>query len=326
VHYYLYKLRFTSTLHIGNDSGQDNLASAEYTIHSDTLFSALCIEALNNGGEKLLQQVYTVFQNGQAVLSDAFPFRRDELFLPKPIWQQKAHAQTDPRERKLYKKLSLLPLSLFKNYISASETVPFDVHKATALLQDLFFYEQRQCVAITGQEETQPYFIGGVVFNDDCGLYLIAGCANNEIKQRLDGLLQSLASSGIGGKRNVGFGRFNLDNALALAETANPSLQMLEALLKEQNSAAYMTLNTSLPEKDELSGIIPGARFLLCRRGGYVQSNVPLNAPLKKKSLFAFAPGSCFTKTYHGAIYDLSCGGQHPVYRYLKPLFMGVPS
>lgn len=46
--YYLYKFHFYGALHIGPDDGRNVLQSSGILLHSDTLFSALCIEALRD--------------------------------------------------------------------------------------------------------------------------------------------------------------------------------------------------------------------------------------------------------------------------------------
>ena len=43
--YSLYRLNFTTFLHIGEDNGAVSLDSSRMTIHADTLFAALCCEA-----------------------------------------------------------------------------------------------------------------------------------------------------------------------------------------------------------------------------------------------------------------------------------------
>ena len=45
---------------------------------------------------------------------------------------------------------------------------------------------------------------------------------------------------------------------------------------------------------------------------------------VKKRLIYAFAPGSCFKVPFAGDIYDVSHEGGHPVYRCLKPMFMEV--
>lgn len=322
--YYLYKLNFTTALHIGNDSGQDNLASWEITIHSDTFFSALCTEAISYGKDVLLQWVQFV-KDSQILFSDALPFRGAEYFLPKPAFQKwTPHSPLDPMNRKLFKKLSFVPLSMFDNYLMTCEEEPFDIHKAVNLQKDLVFPEKRQCVAITGQKVSQPYFVGNVVFNDNCGLYIIVGTEKEEAKSLLEKLLSGLSYSGIGGKRSSGFGKFDIDGPILIRNSANPSVQSLAKLLSNQSADYYMTLNTSLPKEDELAKDLQDGWFLLCRRGGFVQSPSYSDMPQKKRTIYALEPGACVKKTYTGVFCDLAQGGAHPVYRCLKPLFIGV--
>ena len=44
----------------------------------------------------------------------------------------------------------------------------------------------------------------------------------------------------------------------------------------------------------------------------------------RKKDLYVFNSGSTFTEKFEGDICDVSSGGAHPVYRYAKPLWLGV--
>lgn len=324
MNYFLYKLKFTTALHVGNDSGHDHLSSSEFTIHSDTLFSALCIEALHYG-TTTFNQFIQLFETGQAILSDALPFRGTEFFLPKPIYRKQAvHPLPDPKDRKLFKKLAYIPLSMFYEYLCASDERPFDIHKAVELQKDIVFHDKRECVAISRQEVTRPYFIGSVVFNNECGLYLIIGTESDESKSMLEQLLFSLSYSGIGGKRSVGFGKFELDGPISVSESEGPMLHRLHQLLTNRNADFYMTLNTSLPGEQEMDSALADACFLLCRRGGFVQSYNYAKTPLKKKTIYALSPGACVKRTYSGVLLDLAQGGAHPVYRCLKPLFAGV--
>ena len=59
--YTIYKLSFPNGIHIGTG----NLSSTEKVIHSDTLFSAMCIEALNMGGEEELNRFVQMAKDNQ---------------------------------------------------------------------------------------------------------------------------------------------------------------------------------------------------------------------------------------------------------------------
>ena len=61
MNYSLYKLNFKTAVHIGNSDGGVSLDDGEMTIKSDTLFSALCCEAVKN---KTIDKLYEYFNNG----------------------------------------------------------------------------------------------------------------------------------------------------------------------------------------------------------------------------------------------------------------------
>lgn len=68
--YCIYKFNFKTAVHIG--SGK--LSDGEMTFHADTLFSALCQEALQIGGEDMLQELISYVEKDQLRISDCFPF------------------------------------------------------------------------------------------------------------------------------------------------------------------------------------------------------------------------------------------------------------
>ena len=79
--YTIYKLSFPNGIHIGTG----NLSSTEKVIHSDTLFSAMCIEALNMGGEEKLNRFVQMAKDNKLRISDAMPYIGDTIYLPKPM-------------------------------------------------------------------------------------------------------------------------------------------------------------------------------------------------------------------------------------------------
>ena len=87
--------------------------------------------------------------------------------------------------------------------------------------------------------------------------------------------------------------------------------------------APYLLLSTSLPQTDELDNALEGASFQLVRRSGFMAS-YRVETPLKKKTQYALSAGSVLQNRYQGALYDVGLSDVHPVYRYSKPIFMGV--
>ena len=80
-----------------------------------------------------------------------------------------------------------------------------------------------------------------------------------------------------------------------------------------------MTLNTSLPAEDELEQAMEHAEYSLCRRGGFVHG-----MGYKKRTVYAFASGSCFSKRFSGQVRNVAPEGRQPALRMLKPMFLGV--
>ena len=70
--------------------------------------------------------------------------------------------------------------------------------------------------------------------------------------------------------------------------------------------------------------VLDDSRYLLVKRSGFIDSYTYSKEQRRKKDIYLFKSGSCFNNTYQGDIYNVSSGGSHPVYKYAKPLFMGV--
>ena len=87
----------------------------------------------------------------------------------------------------------------------------------------------------------------------------------------------------------------------------------------------YMTLSLSLPKENELENVLESARYKIIKRSGFVASS---KFPDKrKKDLYVLSAGACVASKYEGDVYDVSSDNNyHAVYRYAKPMFMGVIS
>ena len=94
--------------------------------------------------------------------------------------------------------------------------------------------------------------------------------------------------------------------------------------LNKKNMKKQITLSVSMAKDEELEKVLEQAQYMLLKRSGYVQSAQYAETQLKKRDFFSFSPGSCFTQLFEGDVFDVSCMGKHPVYRYAKPMFIGV--
>ncbi|MCD8180964.1 MAG: type III-A CRISPR-associated RAMP protein Csm4 [Firmicutes bacterium] len=306
--YKVYKLTFTSGIHIGNGT----LPSSAAAIHADTLFSAMCIEALNIGGEELLDELVSNAKENRLRISDALPYIADTLYLPKPMCRAEKSAE-DPALKKEFKKMTYIPSGKMREYL-AGELDPIAVNRELALLGKGSLYQK---VSIKEDADNELYTIGVYEFNKDCGLYVIIGFEDEETDWLIGDIFDALQYSGLGGKRTSGFGRFSagvraLDSDLERALTCSGD--------------RYMSLSVSMAKTDELESLLEKQEtaYTLIKRGGFVQSASYSDKPLKKRDLYMFAPGAVFGSAFDGDVFDVAKDGAHAVYRYAKPMLMSI--
>lgn len=305
--YKLYKLSFQTAVHFGSGT----LESAEAAFCADTLFSALCQEAYRQSPDWMVQ-LYKYACEDKLRLSDAFPYDGDTYFLPKPMTKiEGEQRESSSVIKKAYKKLKYIPVQAFDEYLQGK----FDVLRA-GQSRPFGISESRATVSIRGTEKTEPYRIGIYTFFEGNGLYFIVGYESNEAVLLMEDLLKRLTYSGLGGKRTAGYGRFKFKT--------NKLPSQLESRM-EREGHKYMSLSVSLPRKEEMERVMTDAEYILCRRSGFVASETYAAEQMRKKDIYVFKAGSCFSKKFRGDVYDVSCkGGKHAVYRYAKPLFMEV--
>ncbi len=311
--YSLYRLDFTTALHIGSDNGGISLDNAQMTIHADTLFAALCCEAVKR---KKIDILLDYFVQGQLCISDALPYHKEELYLPKPILFF-ANQQQDGEEglKKKWKSRKYLPLSLFEDYLHGlRERKALDPEE---IKKDFGQMTTQTRVAINGQGEAPlPYHVASWRFASDCGLYIVLRSELAEAAQLFATLLHDLAWVGIGGKQSSGWGKFMVKPDILPPE--------LKQLLDDDKAEYHMLLGTGLPADAELEETLNGAWYSLLRRGGFVRSQTYAERPLKKRTIHMLSPGSCLRRRFKGDMLDLSQGGNHPVWRSGNTLFVGV--
>ncbi|MBQ9885372.1 MAG: type III-A CRISPR-associated RAMP protein Csm4 [Lachnospiraceae bacterium] len=310
--YKIYKFKFNTAVHFGKKTLED----CEYTICADTLFSALCHEAVKNGEEKISELVAMVRDN-RVRISDAFPYIGKSFYIPKPMLKiQKELKHGDSEEKKAYKKLTYIPINLFNEYLKGELDVKAEKDKFSKQLGQKML---KVSVSIRGEEKTTPYRVGTYSFKEGSGLYIILAYEDEKDMEIIEEYLIGLSFAGIGGKRNSGLGRFEL-----LPEKNIPD--EFVSRLNFSNKGTYMTLSCALPKENELPEIIENANYMLAKRSGFVASDTYSDEQLRKRDLYVMQSGSCFKEKFEGDIYDVSDNGRHAVYRYAKPLFLEVIS
>ena len=307
--YCIYKFNFKTAVHIGNGK----LADGEMTLHADTLFSALCQEAVQMGGKEMLQELISYVDKDQLRISDCFPFlQKNHYYIPKPM-KAVAHESDNSTDRKAFKKLKYLSVDKLEEYLNGT----LDVVKENAFFSaHSGMYSVKTSAAVSEIEDTKPYSVGLWSFPQDSGLYFILGYESDEVNYFIGDLMDSLSYSGIGGKRSAGLGKFEC--------SVDRIPEIMQRRIDAEDGKQFMTLSVYMDEQETLKEVLSDAEYLLMKRSGFVASGSYSENFQKKKNLYVFREGSCFSQKFDGAVFDVSGGGTHPVYRYAKTMWMKV--
>ena len=307
--YKILKMHFKTSVHFGSG----NLHKSQYVVYADTIFSALCIEAVKRGTKTLQDLVNAVRQNHLRI-SDGLPYIGEDLYLPKPMMEISAEQRGDSIVKKAMKKLEYLPAEKFSDYLAGR----LDVGAEEKYFRQNLGRSGLMTKTSIGAEETTPYNVGIFTYGSDSGLYLIIAYESEKDFSMLCDLFESLTYAGLGGKISAGLGKFDM--------VILPVLADLGQKLSEGEKTKYskMSLSVSLPTEKELETAVDGADYKVIKRSGFVASGTYGENTGKKKDLYVFTAGSVFRKAFEGDVYDVSDHGRHPVYRYAKPMFMEV--
>ena len=319
MNYFLFKLQFDTAVHFGGADSALSLYTSEETA-GRYLFSALCHETLVQHGEEALEQLCAQVRQGKFLLSDTMPWYGETFYLPKPIAASESTEEVETTLRKKVKKLAWIPVLEFDRYARSLHEGHFTPDEQPESFGT--HYEQTKA-AVPMQGDTMPYQVGLFRLRLDCGLYFICGFTGRWSRMKIWSICWiGLGATGIGGKVSSGYGKFHVVDKIYLNEPFDDQTEWMYHALSSEH-APYLLLSTSLPQTDELDSALKDASFQLVRRSGFMASD-RVETPLKKKTQYALSAGSVLQNRYQGALYDVGLSDVHPVYRYSKPIFMGV--
>ena len=305
--YCIYKLEFMNGVRFGSGT----LNHTEITFHADTFFAALFQEALKLGKERTFLEMV---ENGKLLFSDAFPYKGKTYFIPKPIFQpeveRKLEERGDSRKKKQLKNMKYIPYECVEFFMTGE--LP---GKCMEDMKKLGSRAMKVSVGISGNEEPMPYRVSAFYFQEGAGLYIILGYESQREYELFDSLLYSLSYSGLGGKKSAGLGRFE-PLQVEIPEKMKHGI--------EKCGKYNLLLSTALPEDKELEKSLEQAYYGIIKRSGFVNSETYASQQMKKRDLYVMNPGSCFKNRFSGQVVREQNGGEHPVYRYEKAMFLGV--
>ena len=321
MNYFLIKLAFDTGVHFGPADTAQSLSVSEDHFCADTFFSALCHTALQLFDRNTLEKLFDWARNGELLLSDSMPWREKDCYLPKPFYLGEERKELPAGQKKKMKKLAWISVRDFPRFL---ESVRGGTLFEPSGAADRFgVHTEVTRAAVQDGRDAVPYRIGVYQFENNCGLYEIAAAKTQEQEAVLLSLFQALGMGGIGGKISSGYGKFHLEDVVLLNEFFDAQTQWLYESLTAEKERSVL-LSASLPREEELEQALEGATYQLVRRGGFVTSDTYAETPQKKKTQYFFRSGSVFGHRFTGDLYSVGGFGEHPVYRYAKPMFLGV--
>lgn len=314
--YKLYKLTFNAPVHFGSDIVGSSLEESDFICHSDTFFSALCLEYIKLNGAETIENFIDFFNNGNLLISSLLPYKNDDLYIPKPsIVIERSDAKNEDNsssDRKKMKKLNYIKVSdidAYLNHIKGIGDFNFDYE-----YNNFAKYSLNQKVGLR-DEENRLYSLGTYSFYKNNGLYFILSFSDNGKLEEFEKVLKSLSYSGIGGKRTYGLGNFEY--------SISDYIEFGNKLFSDSKYKTLLSLYS--PGENEINDIdFNNSFYSLIKRNGFIYSNSYNDNLLKRKSLSMFKEGSCFNNRIRGNIKDVSQNGNHKVYRYGKAFYIGI--
>jgi CRISPR-associated protein Csm4 len=303
----LYKLRLKSSIHLGQREGV--LEETDTIVHSDTFFSAFCINYSLLYGERELEGLINEFRNGNPpfIFSSLFPFWNEKIFLPIPLNQI-------PKEKDL-KKLKFIEKEGFEELLNGEKIenlkekykfIPDIDEKSEEKEPWEIINNPRVGLSRIASHPGEAYFhFGEVFYKENAGLYFIVDFKDPSIESKFISTLRLMGDEGIGGDRTVGKGHF---------EILNKDGEEIE-INQPQNSQNYILLSLYHPDVNEISDLKEGY-YEIIERKGYIYS--PYSKTLRKKSVKMFKEGSVFPSFKKGNIIDITpeIFTKHKIYKY----------
>lgn len=294
--YKMYKLKFNSPVHFGNKTS----GSTSSTFTADRLFSAFCVESAKSGQVENIGKMVEGIKQGKFLLSDGFPYSKDDLYIPRPL------IETGNTKQGM-EKLDFIPFSMLEKY----KTGRINVSDVLAEQSKLGNYTtSTNC-------SKDVYMTGMYEYAEESGIYFIVGYEDEDLFYIFDDMLSILGYIGIGGRLTYGCGKFENYGSEDLPK------EYLDLLTKESDS--YCTLSVSLGKEEELEELLNDSTYNIITRGGYVVSDTYSDSKVRKADVHLFKSGSVFRNKFEGDVFDINRGnGSHPVWKYGKPMFLAI--
>jgi CRISPR-associated RAMP protein, csm4 family len=329
--YLLYKLRFPNGIHIGTASG-NTLEETMISVYSDTFYSALYNEYMKIYND---DELYKISESEDFLVSDLLPFKEKDnmstdFYLPKPFISVQRNERRNDEEvvdRKKVKATNFIPADKLEEYFSFLKN-----GKNFPEIDDNFGRKQlytKNKVSLENKD-TQLYNIEVFKFNEKSGLYFIIKLPKGDKWLKIfQNILDSLALTGIGGKKNSGFGQFFTEDPMFFDGEDFSSIESeSDAFINKalySNEQKFLVISSYSPKIEEIEKLKDGNNYYqLIKRSGFVNQVSYSEQAEKRKQVYMLSSGSVLNFKAEGNILDLNLHGKHSIYRMGKPIILGV--
>lgn len=320
------------------------LEESSLVLHSDTLFSAICLAWRSLGyrlGDLLAAFPGAMPESGGQgaapitppfLLSSAFPYCGEIYFLPRPLLPMEG-INDDPAIGKTLKKIRFVSQTLFEKFIARQPVGDYllqDGPGGKQLRRDLILQsstawladsdltsslpenrviwkdvtQPRVAISRAGSRST-PFGAGRVQFAAGCGLYFMAKFQDETWRSKVEDALALLSAEGIGGERSVGNGQFRLEVRRGFT------------LRQPASPNGFTSLSLVWPSKVEVQDqLLEGAQYGLVARRGWIASLDWQGT--RRPNVRMLSEGSVFRRLPVGSLVDLTpseAAGAHPIWR-----------
>lgn len=304
--YDVFHLRFKSGLHLSSGKA-DNYDSTESVLHSDTLKSAIYVNARLLYGEAADEAFFHSFK-----VSSAFPYFRTNTqllhFVARPhlpnFHQYFLEEQVD---YKFVKKIEYIEVDLLRelleNKVALSSLSSSKDGKFIAALSEedrslsnanVFGTASQQHVAVDRfhEADANPYGVDALYFHERAGLYFLLDCTGTEAQcQMAKAGIKALADAGLGTDRNTGKGQFEF----LAGEDVTTHFYLPEKGTQQMSLSLYCP-KTATPS-EIATAQLQDSYYQLLRRGGYIATPDNLShIAVRKRSVYMFREGSVFPR------------------------------
>lgn len=295
----LYRLTFPSGFHLAPHEHDLSLSETLPTIPADTLFSALVQAWARLGGDPRHWLDPFAHNEPPFLLSSAFPWAEGQPWFPKPL---------SFRPTRAWKEIHFLPEALFFRIARGQQVPdkPEELRKKFWEIQEVPRVSLDRCTLLSNL-----FVLARVRFAHDSGLWFGVAwlqpdlpCGGVRFREAFSQALAELGETGVGGDRNVGYGRF-------IPEHVD------DVTWPEPKPEGFGVLFSRLwPRPQELELLRQSLVWRFTEVGGVARTSGGRHVPRQRVRLVV--EGSVVPAGIRGGLVDLAPPGftAHPIWRY----------